>query len=181
MKGTLWYIAKILFIDLTKKNFFLYFFCSTYPFLLVIVSVGSPPQEFVALLDTSSDYTWIPDKDCGVQPDDCDSYCTGEYCGIICEDRCCQGSSSACQYKQKFNGAQSSTYWSSYGNFKQQTTLGLVQGGFGYDKFAVGKGKQIAFALDDYRFGMANSLGPKFSRMALDGVLGLGRSEYNRK
>ncbi|CAD5221776.1 unnamed protein product [Bursaphelenchus okinawaensis] len=142
----------------------------------LIATVGTPGKKFNALFDTSSDISWIISNTCGNKKSDCPSYCKGQYCDLLCEEECCSGNDDiACKDKEKFDPKNSSTYQTSYGTFQRYTTIGKIEGAYATDKWTIGSQNVTALALNNYRFGLATSLGDKFQTYALDGVFGLGR------
>lgn len=134
-----------------------------------VITIGTPEQEFLVALDTSSSNLWIPDSTCGTPL--CDS--SRSSCGLLCEG-CAEQSSEVCKIKQNFNSSASETYESVEGNWTIQNGTIDAAGLFGKDVVRFGKkgGSQLVVA--NTTFGQASAISDSFEYYEADGILGLG-------
>ncbi|KAH7696417.1 aspartic protease 2B [Aphelenchoides avenae] len=85
------------------------------------VSIGTPPQSFLVLLDLNTAAFWVPDKRCASTK--CPSFCMDAvYCEALCDPRCCSTKSAGlsapdeldtmedCGWRNRFDSAKSSSY-----------------------------------------------------------------------
>ncbi|EYB87568.1 hypothetical protein Y032_0260g518 [Ancylostoma ceylanicum] len=95
---------------------------------LAEITIGTPEQTFLVLLDTSTWDPWVPEKSCYKQPDkpsDCQSsHCDiGLICDVFCaEQSCCtlisnDTTQNPCRRKRRFDMRKSSTYAEMRSNF----------------------------------------------------------------
>jgi len=106
------------------------------------ISIGTPAQYFVVVFDTGSSNLWVP--------------------SISCNDQACQG-------KDQYNSAKSSTYVANGTAIQIQYGTGSMTGILDQDSVNVA-GLPIQNAI----FGEAQSLADFFAGQPLDGILGLG-------
>ncbi|KAI6198085.1 hypothetical protein M3Y94_01303100 [Aphelenchoides besseyi] len=154
-----------------------------------ILSIGTPPQLFEVIPDTSESNTWVVDKTCNGSASyyDCPSICSSskEWCSRFCEDYCCQSNSSVssqtadygnpCQGKTQFDSTASTTYQSTGTDFHIPVGLGNVSGIFGKDTFTFGDTQYgSVIEIPETTFGQANRLSVSFTGTLFNGVLGLG-------
>ncbi|BBN13751.1 aspartyl protease family protein [Marchantia polymorpha subsp. ruderalis] len=130
------------------------------------LTMGTPPQRFVAVVDTGSDLTWLqcaPCSQCFQQPDALfDPARSGSYRALSCADAVCsdldlnlEACSPNCQYSYSY-GDSSTTR----GDFSSDTvTLATTSGGT----------REVA----NFAFGCGHSNQGTFS--ATDGLVGLGQ------
>jgi hypothetical protein len=107
------------------------------------VSLGTPPQSFVILLDTGSSNLWIPDKTC---------------------------SASACSNKNQFDSSQSNTYQQNGRSWQIMYGTGSASGFLGTDKFCFGSS---GLCVDEQTFGQATYVADFFARTPIDGICGM--------
>jgi len=144
------------------------------------VTVGTPQQQFVVILDTGSSNFWIPDKNCSGGT--CDDFCgeLGAFCSFFCDDGCCAKSAKAsprdvCDNKNKFDSSLSSTYQVSPppNTWSIQYGTGSASGYNGIDTLAFGSTGTQQLVVPRTTVGLATGMASFFEDEPLDGILGL--------
>uniref|UniRef100_A0A914WVT8 Peptidase A1 domain-containing protein n=1 Tax=Plectus sambesii TaxID=2011161 RepID=A0A914WVT8_9BILA len=151
------------------------------------VDIGTPPQQFLVILDTGSANLWIPDITCGAAqpqlPRNCAKYCAEfepSTCQDICGAECCSDDASAeeeivntCDEKykkQKFDSSKSSTYAANGEDFAINYGTGSAKGFMGQDVVCFGG---TTVCIRSQVFGQATWVAPFFAQQPIDGILGL--------
>jgi len=107
------------------------------------ITIGTPGQPFVVILDTGSANLWVPDKSC----------------------RSCRG-------KQMFDSSKSSTYVNNGKQWSIQYGTGQASGTLGQDTLTfVGNGGNLV--VTNNVFGQAKSIDQDLQQDVADGILGL--------
>ncbi|CAI5447159.1 unnamed protein product [Caenorhabditis angaria] len=112
------------------------------------ITLGTPKQTFLVVLDTGSSNLWIPDKSCG----------TSE-------------KTSACAKKNKYVAEKSTSYEEDGRIFNINYGTGSASGYFGKDTLCF---SDTTLCIKSQVFGQATHLAPFFARQEIDGILGLG-------
>ncbi|CAD6196795.1 unnamed protein product [Caenorhabditis auriculariae] len=115
------------------------------------ITVGTPPQTFLVVLDTGSANVWVPDASCGKHE-----------------------LFSACSRKKRYNSAISTTYAQDGRKFRINYGTGSASGYFGNDTLCF---SDTTLCVPSQTFGQATNLAPFFARQDIDGILGLGFTE----
>jgi len=110
------------------------------------ITIGTPPQQFVVVLDTGSSNLWVTDKTCNNVP---------------------------CRQKNKFDSSMSSTYTNLNQAWTIQYGLGDARGNLGRDNMAFGGVGETQLAIPMTTFGQANHISNDFTDDPSDGILGL--------
>jgi hypothetical protein len=108
------------------------------------ITIGTPGQPFVVILDTGSANLWVPDQTC----------------------RTCRG-------KQMFHSAQSSTYVANGQAWSIQYGTGSAKGTLGQDTVAFGATGTQQLVVPKTVFGQATSIDADLQQDVADGILGL--------
>ncbi|KAK6757924.1 hypothetical protein RB195_015630 [Necator americanus] len=122
-------------------------------FYLGEVKVGTPAQSFYLAMDTGSSVMWLVDG--------------------ACTHAICNGYPNSGRSKQKFYYGKSSTFKRTSDHFALNYGSGYAGGFTGTDNIAYG-----SFFMKDQQLGVANWLAPFFGTAPMDGIFGLGFSEY---
>jgi len=161
------------------------------------ITIGTPEQQFLVILDTGSSNLWVPDSTCGNGTADCPDFCAelGDFCQFICEGECCdskaaafkhmvvgkhlpvakkvQPRESACEAKNKFDSSASSTYESNGQEWSIQYGTGSAKGFLGVDTVRFGGVGTEQLVVPKTTFGQATYIAQFFAGEPLDGILGL--------
>ncbi|KAK0422184.1 hypothetical protein QR680_007418 [Steinernema hermaphroditum] len=139
------------------------------------ITVGSPPQQFVVVLDTGSANLWIPDASCGQKRADvdCPSYCSQpSVCEFACDRSCCSGD--VCSKKHRFDSSKSSSYRPNSDFWSIAYGTGSASGFLGEDTVAFGSVGTQQLVVPKTTFGQATAMAKFFGGSSpLDGILGL--------
>ncbi|CAO4381653.1 unnamed protein product [Caenorhabditis nigoni] len=108
------------------------------------ITIGTPPQPFLVVLDTGSANLWVP--------------------GIFCN---------SCSGKKSFDGSNSSTFQGYEKPWTIQYGYGPAKGYYGVDTVAFGGATEEQLPVPICRFGIATYIPPDFQNDVADGVLGL--------
>lgn len=141
------------------------------------ITIGTPGQQFVVVLDTGSSNLWIPDTTCGQGgSSDCPSYCSdADFCQFLCDPSCCnsmKGVKSNCDGKHKFDSSKSSTYVKNGQSWTIQYGSGDANGFLGQDTVTF-VGQSGNLAIPKTVFGQAQQISSDFANDPTDGILGL--------
>uniref|UniRef100_A0AC35TWV2 Peptidase A1 domain-containing protein n=1 Tax=Rhabditophanes sp. KR3021 TaxID=114890 RepID=A0AC35TWV2_9BILA len=146
---------------------------------LANITIGTPPQSFIVVLDTGSSNLWIPDSTCGQgSSSNCPDYCSdADICQFLCDPSCCSSKKAAkdsiCDSKDKFDSTKSSTYVKNGQAFSIQYGSGSCSGFLGQDTLAfVGQGGK-SLQIPKTVFGQTQQLSQDFAQDPTDGILGL--------
>ncbi|TKR70209.1 hypothetical protein L596_022260 [Steinernema carpocapsae] len=142
------------------------------------ISVGTPEQNFMVILDTGSANLWVPDLTCGQGGgNNCAPYCNDRtICQMICDPSCCNqfpkkaALASACANKHKFDSSKSTTYQKNGQQWSIQYGTGSAEGFLGEDTVTFTPSLKVPKTT----FGQATSIAQFFATDVIDGILGLG-------
>uniref|UniRef100_A0A8R1HZZ8 Peptidase A1 domain-containing protein n=1 Tax=Caenorhabditis japonica TaxID=281687 RepID=A0A8R1HZZ8_CAEJA len=109
------------------------------------ITIGTPPQPFLVVLDTGSSNLWVP--------------------GPTCD--------STCQGKKVFTESQSSTFVKNGRSWSIQYGSGNANGYLGEDTVAFGAVSEGQLPVPKTTFGIATHISSDFKTDATDGILGL--------
>ncbi|CAP22596.1 Protein CBG01308 [Caenorhabditis briggsae] len=109
------------------------------------ITIGTPEQSFIVVLDTGSSNLWIPGPTC----------------------------STNCQKKHKFDSTKSSTFVKNGKSWTIQYGSGDAAGILGEDTVRFGAAGQPQLPVPKTTFGIASKISADFKRDATDGILGL--------
>uniref|UniRef100_A0AC35TYH1 Peptidase A1 domain-containing protein n=1 Tax=Rhabditophanes sp. KR3021 TaxID=114890 RepID=A0AC35TYH1_9BILA len=147
------------------------------------ITLGTPPQNFVAFLDTGSSNLWVADKTCGQKIVSCPDFCIDqpEYCKSgACSSTCCgsraninAGKKKVCDIKNKFDSSKSTSYVKNGRGFSIYYSYGQVEGFLGQDTLAIAGNKGKSLSITNTVFAQANLLPDVFLNSPADGILGL--------
>uniref|UniRef100_A0AC35U3M7 Peptidase A1 domain-containing protein n=1 Tax=Rhabditophanes sp. KR3021 TaxID=114890 RepID=A0AC35U3M7_9BILA len=149
------------------------------------ITVGTPPQAFVTLLDTGSANFWIPDSTCGRTLIDCPTFCSEEpmYCKSgVCKESCCgsfigkkppPANKNPCDLKSKFHSAKSSSYVANGMQFSIYYPYGSTRGFLGQETVKIFGNSGKSLTIPGTVFGQARTIPETFKTSRADGILGL--------
>ncbi|VDL74491.1 unnamed protein product [Nippostrongylus brasiliensis] len=109
------------------------------------ITIGTPPQQFVVVLDTGSANLWIPETACDA----------------------------SCNKKDKFKSSASTTFVSSTKTWTITYGSGDAKGVLGTDTVKFGGAKDQQLAVPKTTFGLATHISADFKNDPTDGILGL--------
>ncbi|CAJ0939396.1 unnamed protein product, partial [Mesorhabditis belari] len=109
------------------------------------ITIGTPDQTFVAVLDTGSSNLWVPGTKCGA----------------------------TCNGKHKFDGSKSSTFTDKKTPWTIQYGSGDAKGTLAQDIVKFGSTGENQLAVPNTVFGQATQISSDFKNDATDGILGL--------
>ncbi|PIC22608.1 hypothetical protein B9Z55_016598 [Caenorhabditis nigoni] len=109
------------------------------------ITIGTPDQSFIVVLDTGSANLWIPGPSCKAN---CDS-------------------------KHKFDSSKSSTFVKNGQSWTIQYGSGAAAGVLGQDTVKIGATGESQLSIPKTTFGIANQISPDFKSDATDGIFGL--------
>ncbi|PAV79018.1 hypothetical protein WR25_03154 [Diploscapter pachys] len=110
------------------------------------ITIGTPDQQFLVVLDTGSSNLWVPATDCNGAP---------------------------CKTKHKFDKTKSSTYKENGKKWTIQYGSGDASGTLGEDTVRFGAIGENQLAIPSTTFGLASKISNDFKNDATDGILGL--------
>ena len=149
------------------------------------ITIGTPDQTFLVILDTGSANLWVPDTSCGNGSSVCAAYCTDEtFCEMLCDPGCCSGfkknavarpapKASPCANKRKFDSTKSSTYVKNGQSWEIEYGTGSASGFLGQDTVRFGDAGGDQLVVPATVFGQATQIATFFASDPIDGILGL--------
>uniref|UniRef100_A0AC34FAV0 Peptidase A1 domain-containing protein n=1 Tax=Panagrolaimus sp. ES5 TaxID=591445 RepID=A0AC34FAV0_9BILA len=144
---------------------------------LANVTVGTPPQSFLVILDTGSADFWIPDSSCSASK--CSKVCSNSWmCKALCDASCCGNSTvfeddQKCFGKKLFNSSDSSTYVANGTEWEIQYGSGSCSGFLGEDTVGLGNVGEEQIVVQKAAVGQATQLSAQFAHDPINGILGL--------
>jgi hypothetical protein len=118
-------------------------------FYLGNITLGTPPQTFMIVLDTGSSNLWVIDA--------------------ACKSQSCHGYPDSGYTKHQFNTTASSTYVAESKTFSIEYGSGSCKGHLATDVLGFG-----GLTVQTQEFGVATSIAEVFGYQPVDGILGLG-------
>jgi hypothetical protein len=149
------------------------------------ITIGTPEQTFLVILDTGSANLWVPDTSCGNgSSSTCPDYCSdADFCQFLCDTSCCSfkknaiakpaPKASACANKRKFDSTKSTTYVKNGQTWEIQYGTGSANGFLGQDTVRFGDAGTNQLVVPNTIFGQATSIATFFAQDPIDGILGL--------
>ncbi|KAH7702647.1 ASP-1 protein, partial [Aphelenchoides avenae] len=121
---------------------------SLYGGYTINVTLGTPPQQFSLLLDTSSSNVWV--------------------IGAACSSRACTGNQRPLKH-QKFNKSKSKTFKDLYKPMSVKGSMGEIGGELAQDVLSF-----AGFTVQQQQIGVVQTLPDFYADTAFDGTFGLG-------
>ncbi|CCD64748.1 Peptidase A1 domain-containing protein [Caenorhabditis elegans] len=109
------------------------------------ITIGTPPQQFIVVLDTGSANLWVPGSNC---------------------DGTCKG-------KSEFDSSKSTTFKKNGQSWQIQYESGSAKGIMGVDTVAFGGASEQQLLVPSTTFGIASHISSNFKNDAAEGILGL--------
>ncbi|VDN07440.1 unnamed protein product [Thelazia callipaeda] len=116
-------------------------------YFLTNITIGTPPQNFLVIPDTASSDLWV----------------------VSIHEKSTYSARNFISSKNKFNEANSSTYWTDDEPFNLAYASGTCSGFLATDTVSFSE-----FSIPSQKLGLAWKIGPVFVEKPMDGVFGLG-------